>query len=151
MYLDDSAIVPSASPTSSRSHKSHHGEIPPSNPLEPRTWSKRRKWYLSILLALLQFSVYHFFRKNDLTLQFHFVEYLFPGNSTNASRMEYKSNCSSSRHYRLLMLFLNWTTSICANKRDNWTATNISIELDCVHWDHVSNRIFSGLSLVMFI
>src|SRR5271169_5989271 len=130
-YLDDSTIASSGCPTSSRSHKSLHGEIPPSNPLEPRTWSKRRKWYLSILLAILQFSVYRSFRKNDLTLQFHFVEYLFPGNSTYASGMEYKSNSSTSRYYRLLMLFLNWTTSICPHKRDNWTATNISFELDC--------------------
>jgi hypothetical protein len=27
------------------------------DPLQPRTWSKARKWYLSILLAMTQFSV----------------------------------------------------------------------------------------------
>jgi hypothetical protein len=47
--------------TASRTGKTPNDDEPvfgEANPLEPRTWSKRRKWYLSILLALFQLSVY---------------------------------------------------------------------------------------------
>jgi MFS family permease len=40
------------------------------DPLQPRTWRKSRKWYLSILLAMIQFSVYFPSPQNSSVLMF---------------------------------------------------------------------------------
>lgn len=113
------------------------------DPLQPRTWSKAKKWYLSILLAMLQFSVYvpsPNFACSDVS-KITGGKYVLPRNSTNASRVGLFANNASSRDYSVFLLFLDWSTDICAYKRDYWETADISHELDCVYRGNVSNRI----------